>query len=98
MNTEKLSNEVMNPPLRKGVVSGSYTLLLMKSQCISGWKKSWHIQNTSGTGQNEYTLCGMSWVDGDADIRDMLFIKSKKGGKITCYKCLGLLEWCKRVK
>lgn len=84
--------------LHKGIVNSSYTLLYVKSTALSGWEKLWHIKNDSGVGQTEYTLCGMSWVDGDADAYDHKFIKSKKGGKITCPNCLKMINWCKEVK
>lgn len=97
MNTEKLSNEAETPALNKGAVSNRYMLLKMKVNKINGWETKWHLRNMSGVGQSEYTICGISWVDGDADIRDQKFIKSKMGGKITCPECLQLINWCKSL-
>lgn len=83
---------------KQQTVSNRFVLCKMKHRDIYGSiKRRWHLINDSGTGSNEYTLCGLATPDSHFGIEDFETEEYKRGGKITCEECLRLLNWCKSV-
>jgi len=83
-------------------VSKSYTLFKIKYRVEiksdSIIQTKWCLQNDSGIGSPEYTICGLATPDSTLKMEDFEATGHKSGGTITCPDCLRHLNWCKKVK
>lgn len=58
-------------------------------------KRIWHILNNSGTGSNEYTVCGLATPDNTMGMEGFEAEEYKHGGSVNCKECINFIEWCK---
>lgn len=76
-------------------VSTKYALVEMKH---TDKKIRWHMEDASGIGSDEYTICGLAHTDSQLGSEDFEKTgRGKMGGSITCQDCIRIIKWYKAI-